>query len=359
MHSDPRTEILSEGLRQHGIELAVCNEPLGVDSAGRVEILQRLWMTPFLLGRVAPRWRALARAARAMPRPDAVLVGHPGHLDILLARKLFGRVPIILDHPVLASAAARRHGVNGSVHQALLGGLDRAALRRADTIVVTSELERSRLPVTDRDRAVVSPIGAADEWLEVARPADEVSTDTLKVVFFGAFTASESPAVIGRAMAELAGEAIDVTMIGDGPEHAEARVSARANDRVIWIDRVEPGDLPKVVADHDVCLGEFGPGWTDLDVLPAKVYHAAAAGCAVVTAGPVAQPVFGRSFSHVPPCNSAALASVLRRLALDSGRLVRMRESAGNLARMRFAPEEIVRPILNQVRPLLHPRETS
>jgi glycosyltransferase involved in cell wall biosynthesis len=381
VHSRPRIGILSDGFQRHGFDLSECHEPLGVDEAGRVEILQRPWMASFLLGRAATRARALTRAARAMPRPDAVLVGHPGYLDVLLARKLFKGVPIVLDHLVSASDAARGHGLRGGAGLALLGAVDRAALRRADVIVVDSDTRRDTLPVAERDRTAVSVVGAADEWLQAARPAAEVASDSLKVVFVGAFTPGEGTDVIGRALAELAGEPIDVTMIGNGPEHVEARVSARVNDRVTWVDRFEPADLPKLVADHDVCLGEFGPlqlgsgrftsgrlgagssgsvaaddGWPD--ALPAKVLHAAAAGCAVVTAAPVARPVFGTAVAQVPPCDSAALASVLRRIALDTRVLVRMRESAGTLARERFAPDHIVRPIVDQLLPLMRQRGT-
>jgi glycosyltransferase involved in cell wall biosynthesis len=352
VHGDPRMRILSEGFRQHDCDVVECHHPLGIDDAARIDLLQRPWTASFLVGRVARRWRALAHDVRAAPPPDAVLVGYPGHADILYARRLFKGVPIILDHLEFATAAARDHGANGRTSQALLGALDRAAVRRANVIVVDSEGQRDRLPVTDRDRAVVSVVSEADEWVDVARPPAEVSAALLKVVFFGEFTPGDGSAVIGRALAELAGEDIDVTMIGNGPEHPEARMSARGNDRVTWVDRVQPADLPKLVADHDVCLGEFGMGGLGPDGPPPKLFHAAAAGCAVVTAGPVAQPMFGTAFCQVPPCDSAALASVLRRLSLDTGRLVRMRELAGNLARERYAPDQIVRPIVDRVRSL-------
>src|ERR1700687_3726332 len=103
----PRIATLGAGLRDSGIEVSEYNAPLGLDTAGRVAMLAQPWRVPALLARVAGRWAALARSARRMPTPDAVLVGYLGHFDVHLARLLFRRVPVILDHLVGASDTGR------------------------------------------------------------------------------------------------------------------------------------------------------------------------------------------------------------------------------------------------------------
>src|SRR6266516_3197427 len=96
----PRVATMAEGLRASGAEVAECNAPLGLDTAARVDMLARPWRVPALLGRLARRWATLARGARRMPVPDAVLVGYLGHFDVHLARLLFRRSRVVLDHLV-------------------------------------------------------------------------------------------------------------------------------------------------------------------------------------------------------------------------------------------------------------------
>jgi glycosyltransferase involved in cell wall biosynthesis len=348
--SHPRVGILADGLRRRGLDVAECNVPLGLDTAERVEILRRPALLPFLLVRLVRCWYALTRQARRQPRPDAVLVGYLGHFDVVLARLLFRRTPIVLDHLIFAADTARDRGETGGFKQALLRFIDWVALRSADVIVVDTEEHRDLVPDKYRDRAVVAAVGAADEWFEVARPPDEVSQDRLRVVFFGVYTPLQGAPVIGRALTELAGESIDVTMIGSGQDDAETRVAARANDRVTWVDWVAPDELPKVVADHDVCLGIFGTTPKALNVVPNKVFQGAAAGCAVVTSNTTPQRrMLGKAALFVPPGDSAALASALRRLAWDSRYLTRMRTAASRLARERFASDQIVGPLLDHL----------
>lgn len=348
--SHPRVGIVAEGLARHGFEVSECNMPLGIDTAGRVEILQRPWLLPFMAYRILRCWWALARRARSMPRPDAVLVGYLGHFDVLLARMLFRRTPILLDHLIFAADTARDRGESGGIKQALLRAVDKAALKSADVIIVDTDEHRALVPEKLRARAVVTAVGAADEWFEAARPPAEISAERLRVVFFGVYTPLQGAPVIGRALAELAGEPIEITMIGGGQDLAETRAAASVNERVTWLEWIEPDELPKLVADHDVCLGVFGTSDKALNVVPNKVYQGAAAGCAIVTsASPPQQRTLGQAALLVSPGDSAGLASALRRLALDPARLTRLRAAAGSLARERFAPDQIVLPLLDHL----------
>ena len=182
----PRIATIAEGLRAHGIEVPECNAPLGLDTAARVKILARPWRVPALLARLARRWTTLARAARRLPAPDVVLVGYLGHFDVHLARFLFRRTPLVLDHLVGASDTARDRRLGGMTRQAMLRMIDAAALRAADVIVVDTEEHLSRLPGRHRARAVVVPVGAPTAWHLAGRPAGAEAGGPLRVVFYGA-----------------------------------------------------------------------------------------------------------------------------------------------------------------------------
>ena len=154
----PRVATIAEGMRARGSDVAECNAPLGFDTAARVDMLAHPWRAPALLARLARRWATLARTARRMPAPDAVVVGYLGHFDIHLARLIFRRVPIVLDHLVGASDTARDRRLDGGPRQALLRMIDSAALRAADVIVVDTDEHLAALPQRHRARAVVVPV---------------------------------------------------------------------------------------------------------------------------------------------------------------------------------------------------------
>src|ERR1700729_1331517 len=167
----PRVATIAEGLAASGLEVAECNAPLGLDTAARVDMLARPWRAPLLVLRLGRRWTTLARAARRQPRPDVVLVGYLGHFDVHLARLVFRRVPIVLDHLVGASDTGRDRQLDGGPRQALLRLIDAAALRGAGVIVVDTDEHLAALPPRYGSRAVVVAVGAPAAWTAAAETA--------------------------------------------------------------------------------------------------------------------------------------------------------------------------------------------
>ncbi len=351
----PRIGIIAEGLRAAGLDVAECNAPLGLDTAARVDMLARPWRAPALAGRLASRWITLARAARRQPRPDVVVVGYLGHFDVHLARALFRRTPIVLDHLVGASDTGRDRRLDGGPRQAILRLIDAAALRAADVIVVDTDEHLAALPARHRARAVVVPVGAPSAWLAVpvaSGARQPAATDgPLRVVFYGLYTPLQGTPVIGAALAKLAGSPVETTMIGTGQDLAEARTAAAANPAVSWRDWVPAAELPSIVAGHDVCLGIFGTGEKALRVVPNKVFQGAAAGCAIVTSDTAPQRrALGDAAVLVPPGDAEGLAAALLRLADDRAELARLRHAARELATGQFAPVRVVAPLLDRLR---------
>jgi glycosyltransferase involved in cell wall biosynthesis/SAM-dependent methyltransferase len=346
----PRVSAIAEGLLARGAQVAECNAPLGLDTAARVDMLARPWRAPALAVRLARRWITLARTARRMPAPDLVVVGYLGHFDVHLARALFRRVPVVLDHLVGASDTGRDRRLDGGLRQVLLRMIDSAALRAADIIVVDTEEHLAALAPHHQARAVVVPVGAPQAWYDAARlPGDEDTPGTLRVVFYGLYTPLQGTPVIGSALARLAGAPIEITMIGSGQDEAEARAAAAANHAVRWLGWVPASDLPDVVAGHDVCLGIFGAGEKATRVVPNKVFQGAAAGCAIVTSDtPPQRRTLGEAAVLVPPGDPEALAAALLELAQDRAAVLRLRRAAHELARQQFDPGQIVGPLLEK-----------
>ncbi|MDQ1627673.1 MAG: hypothetical protein QOI54_1417 [Actinomycetota bacterium] len=353
----PRVAVLRDGLRdglaalEPGSTVTECNWPLGLSTADRVAMLRRPWLLPRLAARLATRWLRLARTARRLPPPDVVVVGYLGHFDVLLARRLFRRCLVVLDHLVGASDTASDRGVTGGLLPRLLRALDSAALSGADVVVVDTEEHRDALPPGHRERAVVVPVGAPAGWLAAGDHDRRTPGDVLRVVFFGLYTPLQGAPVIGDALGLLAADPVRVTMVGSGQDLAETRRRAAGNAQVDWVDWVAPERLPGVVAEHDVCLGIFGTSPKAFRVVPNKVFQGAAAGTAILTSDTAPQRrVLGDAASYVPAGDAPALAARLRELAADAEGLAAARAAARRLAVAEFAPERVVAPLVARLR---------
>ncbi|WP_213455024.1 glycosyltransferase [Rhizomonospora bruguierae] len=353
----PRVAVLIQGLRDSGDEVTEVNARLPLDTAGRVAMLRQPWRLPVLAWQLGACWLRLIRAARRARagEPDAVLVGYLGHFDVRLARRLFRRPPIALDHLVSAAGTGHDRGLSraGGVKHALLRWIDRTALASADTIIVDTEEHLATLPPQARARAVVVPVGAAHEWF---RPPPATRTGPLRVVFVGLFTPLHGTETIGTALAALAGDDIEITMVGRGQDHGRCRELAAPNTRVTWLDWVSGERLPALVAGHDVSLGIFGSTEKALRVVPTKVYQGLAAGCVVVTSDTEPQrAALGDAAVLVPPGDPAALAATLRDLAADPAKLARLKAAGHELAVSRFQAAAVVAPLRARV---MAPAET-
>jgi glycosyltransferase involved in cell wall biosynthesis len=349
----PRFGVLLEGLRAHGDVVTEVNVPLGLSTASRVAMLRQPWRLPLLATRLARCWTVLAwrgRWAARKHRPDQVFVGHLGHLDVRLARLLFPRTPIVLDHLIFAADTALDRGERAAWKNWLLRRLDRGALRSADVIVLDTAEQAAMVPVDLADRAVVLPVGAPSAWFDAGAAAATPTRgdgEPVRVVFFGLFTPLQGTPVIGEALAALADAAdLEVTMIGTGQDLAQTRRAAAANPRVTWRDWVPTAELPAVVASHDICLGIFGTGSKAGRVVPNKVFQGAAAGCAIVTGdtGPQRRSL-GEAAAYVPPGDPVQLAATLRRLATDQAELTALRKAAAERAAAEFTPSTVISPL--------------
>ena len=350
----PRVRVLLDGLAAHGATITTANVPLGLSTAERVAILRQAWRLPVLVRRLLGSWTGLVRAstvARRSARPDAILVGYLGHFDVVLARMLFPRTTIVLDHLIFAGDTARDRGAGG-LRARLLGALDRVALACADVIVVDTDEHAAMVSAGHRSRVVVTPVGAHDAWFRAA-PGTEESTASgdaaLSVVFFGLMTPLQGATTVAAALADLDG-LVRATVIGTGQDGAAVdRILAGTSgvDRRPW---VEPDALAALVAAHDVCLGIFGVSGKATRVVPNKVYQGAAAGCAVVTSDTAPQRrALGDAAAFVPAGDPEALAAVLAGLAADRDRLAGLRAAARSRASQGFTPTAVTEALARRL----------
>jgi glycosyltransferase involved in cell wall biosynthesis len=341
----PRVRVLLDGLQERNHEVVECNVPLPFDTASRVRAARQPWRTPLLALRVGEVWPRLWRRARGLPAPDVVLVPYLAHFDVHLARRLWPRTPIVLDHYLFLADTAIDRGTHSRTVLRVLERVDRAAARAADLVVVDTEGHRQLLPEPLRADAVVVQVGAPREWFREPEPRD---TGPVRVVFFGIFTPLQGAPVIGEALRLLDPDpaVVRFTIVGRGQDLDQTRRLAGSSPAVEWLDWVDYEKLPGLVADHDICLGIFGASPKGLRVIPNKVFQGAAAGCALVTSDSEAQrAALGEAAVFVTPGDSRALADALRELVADRARVWALRQAAYRRAVEAFAPAAVVRPL--------------
>ncbi len=348
----PRIRVLLEGMMARGWRVDEVVEPLGIDTARRVEALRHAAGLPLLVGAVGRAWWRLVprlrRRVRTNARPDVVVVGHLGQFDVGLVRLLTRPATVVLDFLVSGAGTAADRGIGGAAKRRLLQALDRFALGRADLVVVDTDERLAELPPRVRVRTVVVPVGADERWFAARRTTGPDAAGTtnpggpLSVVFFGLFTPLQGTMTIAEALRSLGG-AVTATVVGDGQDGPAVDDLLRGTPGIRRLAWVPANELPALVARHDVCLGIFGTTDKAFTVVPTKVYQGAAAGCAIVTGDtPPQRRALGEAAVFVPAGDPVALAEALRALAADDERLADLRRAARRLADAAFTPTHVV-----------------
>src|SRR4051794_27730898 len=142
----PRVRVLREGFAALGDDVLECNVPLRLNTAARVRMLRRPWLVPVLAAKVAATWIRLIFGARRYRGVDLVVVGYMGHFDVHLARLLWPRTPVALDHLVSARDTALDRRASARWLVWLLHRLDPAAGNAAPPPRVATPPHPERAP---------------------------------------------------------------------------------------------------------------------------------------------------------------------------------------------------------------------
>lgn len=344
----PRIGVIVDGLRQQGFVVEECNVPWGFDTEERVGLLTRPWTLARPLWRWITASMSLWRQARLLGRPDAVIVGYLGILDIHLARLIWRRTPLVLDQLTFAGDTARDRGVGHSSVVRVLDMLDHWAISVADRVLVDTPESLDLIPPRFRHRGLVVPVGASEKWF---LPSVTHAHRPLRVVFFGLYTPLQGAPLIGSVIAQLADAPIEWTMVGSGQDRKATHDNSRGATNVTWMDWVDPEALPRLVASHHVCLGTFGTGPKSRRVVPNKVYQGAAAGCAIVTSNtPPQVRALGDGALYVTAGDEGALAETLGVLATNHDLVITAGVRARHRASTTFRPRVVVNPLVEWLR---------
>jgi glycosyltransferase involved in cell wall biosynthesis len=327
--SKPRARLLLKGLRLAGADVDECHVDIwqGVVDKSQVRgVRQRLGIaTRWLLSYPRLVWR-LAHA----PKPDVLLIGFPGILDILVAAPIarLRRIPLVwdmfmslYDTVVEDRQMLPRNGVAAK----LLHALERFALHRADFVFLDTQAHARRietlfgLPVGSAGAVWV---GAETEHFQAdtsreaaARSrADPREQSPLRVLFYGQFIPLHGIETIVQAAQLTRGESIEWQLIGKGQEsdRIKALLTEQPLSKLRWEAWVDYPQLHQYIAGADVCLGIFGTSEKAASVIPNKVFQIIAMGKPLITRD---SPAIREMLDDAPPCVSLVPANDAQALA--------------------------------------------
>jgi glycosyltransferase involved in cell wall biosynthesis len=287
---------------------------------------------------------ALAQArllAKGVPDADAVIVGYPGHLDLVAARRAAGRRPVVFN-PLVSLAdtlvADRGRFRPSSLPARVLQAIDRRALRAADLVVADTRANAdflAELAGLPAERIAVCFVGAEERVFKPGWAPAEPFT----ALFVGKLIPLHGIETI-LAAARRAPE-VHFRVIGSG--QLEDRLRSRPAN-VEWTPWVEYERLAEELHRAGCALGIFGTSAKARRVIPNKAFQALACGVPLVTGDtPGARELLrdGESALLVPPGDAAALAAAVGRLTMG-GDLVRRLAEGGHAAYRKRASEDVL-----------------
>jgi glycosyltransferase involved in cell wall biosynthesis len=343
----PRNALLLAGLRAAGADVVECRAPLWRDTADKLAAVRR--PTPALARRLSAAWRALLVQHRRIGAYDALVVGYPGQLDILLAHALARRTgrPVVLDAFLGLSETVDDRGLapRRSPRWRAARLLDALALRRATRALVDTAAHAryfARALGVCPERLAVVPMGA---WPRPPLPL--LPAPPFEVVYVGGYIPLHGLDHVLDAAARLRHLPVRVTLVGDGQQYAAVAARAGrpelAHVRLVRTWLPEDALVARYLAPAHVCLGVFGASPKAARVVPAKVLLALAAGRPVVTRdGPAAREQLGPGHALlVPPADPAALAAALHQLYADASLRARLAAAGPALIAARHTPARL------------------
>ena len=292
----PRIRLLLEGLHRRGVSVTECHASVWEGIEDKSSILGT-WRFVSLAWRWLSSYPRLIVAFLRAPKPDVVLVGYLGQLDVLVLwpfAKMRG-VPVVWDAFVLLYNTVvedRRLVSPGNVLAWVLFAWEWLACRAVDRVLMDTRAHAAyvceRFGV-GRARVADVAVGAEDPFLargaapQAVEPRPEGSD--LDVFFYGQFIPLHGIETLIAAARLAEGEAIRWTIVGGGQEEAKIRAMLDAHPlpRIEWIPSLPYEELPDRIAAADVCLGIFGRSDKAARVVPTKVYQILAVGTPLVT----------------------------------------------------------------------------
>jgi glycosyltransferase involved in cell wall biosynthesis len=323
----PRVRLLRDGLRFHGAVLDEIHTNIwaGIEDKSQVRGLGR--KLGILLRWLSSYPRMLWQLARA-ERPDLIMIGFPGLLDILFAAPIarVRGIPLAWDMfmSVYDTVVEDRKLLRKTALSArMLHAIEGFALRRADLVFLDTNAHARRVEQLFQ----LKPDALGSVWVGAEATHFHPTTaatprgERLIVLFYGQFIPLHGIETIIQAARLTCDDPIEWQLIGKGQE--ADRIATLLVEHPLpnlrWDTWVNYAQLPERIASADVCLGIFGTSEKAASVIPNKVFQIVAMGRPLITRdSPAIRELLDDAFPCVrliPSADPTALAEAVRAFA--------------------------------------------
>ncbi len=324
----PRIRILRRGLSDNGITVTECHQTVWEGIEDKYQLKTWRQRLPYILKLFVSYPNLLWRFMR-LSKPDAVLVGYMGHIDLLLLWPFarFRGVPIIWDSYLsLYDTVADDRRMYSPQHwlSRLLFFIEWLDVRACDTLLVDTHAHGDYFIETyganpSKVRRVF--VGAeSDAFYPPQKPLNNTqSASPFRILFYGHFIPLHGVDIIFQAMRLCHEEPIHWQLIGDGQDsdRIKHQVNELGMSNLSWVTWTPYTELVEAIHHADICLGIFGNSSKARRVIPNKVFQIIAAGGRLVTADtPAVRELLnpGPGITLVPTNDPQALADAIKRL---------------------------------------------
>lgn len=256
---------------------------------------------------------------------DCIVVGFPGQELMMVLRVV--HLIFRKTRPVIFDAFTSHYGgyvldrksvKPGSVKSKYYWWLDRLSCLEANLVLLDTGAhiefftKEFRIPAGKFKRIWIG----ADP--EVYYPVESKPQEIFMVVFFGTFIPLQGVLYIIKAAGILSKEKVRFVLIGKGQEKNEAvaLVEELNLKNIVFKEFMPPSDIISEVANGGICLGIFGDTIKTTQVIPNKVYEAAAMKKTIITADtPAVRELFDDGDLYlIERANPQALADAILKL---------------------------------------------
>ncbi|GAB4432835.1 MAG: hypothetical protein OHK0040_03010 [bacterium] len=349
----PRNITFIEALKKVGVDVMVCHASIKADksSLGKVTYLPKLFLSYIRV------YFFLVLKALSL-QCDAVIIGYPAHLDVLIFYRIFKLKGIPLFFNPLVSlydtfVYDRMTFKEGSMLAKLIFFIDKLAFSLPEKVFIDTNAHRdflSELFGVSKERFTVIPVGALEPFFT----DEEVEkAEYFQILYCGKYIPLHSVETIVKAANLLKTEKeIKFKLIGTGQEYRKIRkiVADEHIDNIEFIEWMNPEELAKEIKRSHIVLGIFKREGKASRVVPNKVYDALAAGAVVVTEDSDAVREFfqdGEQLFLVEPENPKKLAEKIKWIK-DNYQLAQKTAKNGYDAVRRFASLENIGELIKK-----------
>lgn len=313
----PRNITFIESLRKVDVYVDVCNVSLNVEKSGLGKFS---YLVKLFFRYVKAYSKLLLNAIKI--KCDAVIIGYPAHLDVLIFCVIFKlrHIPLFFN-PLISLYDTfvfdRKIFKPTSLIAKLLYFVDKLAFLLPLKVFIDTKAHRDYLATlfkVPKDKFVIVPVGALEDFF-----MENISTEkntTFQVLYCGKYIPLHGVETIVKAANILKDKGINFVMIGTGQEYDMVRklVKDEDIDNIKFIEWLSPKDVSREIRRSHIVLGIFKGEGKALRVVPNKIYDALASGAVVITGKTPAINEFfedGEDLVLVEPDNPAKLADAI------------------------------------------------